>query len=51
MLQKWTEDLCQTDSDGDGRTNGQELGDPQCTWKLGDKSADGIDVTLSHPGM
>jgi hypothetical protein len=27
---KWTVDLCQKDSDKDGFTNGQELGDPDC---------------------
>jgi hypothetical protein len=27
----WTKELCQADSDGDGFSNGQELGDPQCT--------------------
>jgi hypothetical protein len=26
----WTADLCKKDSDGDGFTNGQELGDPDC---------------------
>jgi hypothetical protein len=26
----WTVELCQADSDGDGQTNGQELGDPCC---------------------
>lgn len=28
----WTQDLCNADTDGDGQTNGQELGDPCCTW-------------------
>jgi hypothetical protein len=28
--------LCPLDSDGDGWTNGRELGDPDCVWKLGD---------------
>ncbi|KAF1327944.1 Tetratricopeptide repeat protein 21b, partial [Globisporangium splendens] len=28
----WTVALCQVDSDGDGQTNGQELGDPCCEW-------------------
>lgn len=27
----WTVDLCRLDSDKDGATNGQELGDPDCT--------------------
>ncbi|EGZ21633.1 hypothetical protein PHYSODRAFT_313728 [Phytophthora sojae] len=28
----WTKTLCMADSDGDGQTNGQELGDPCCQW-------------------
>lgn len=28
----WTKELCEKDSDGDGLTNGQELGDPCCQW-------------------
>ncbi|KAI9985116.1 hypothetical protein PInf_004425 [Phytophthora infestans] len=28
----WTRELCQTDSDRDGQTNGEELGDPCCEW-------------------
>ena len=32
----WTKEFCQKDSDGDGRSNGVELGDPNCTWKRGD---------------
>lgn len=45
----WTKALCQKDSDGDGKTNGQELGDPDCTWRSNDppKFASG----LSHPGV
>ena len=27
--------MCEKDSDGDGWTNGQELGDPDCTWRPG----------------
>lgn len=34
---KWTKELCQLDSDGDGQTNGFELGDPCCIWKIGDE--------------
>ncbi|OWF51919.1 uncharacterized protein LOC110448415 [Mizuhopecten yessoensis] len=29
---KWTKDLCMKDSDGDGKANGIELGDPWCRW-------------------
>ncbi|XP_061173634.1 DBH-like monooxygenase protein 2 homolog [Saccostrea echinata] len=45
----WTSVLCQKDSDGDGKTNGQELGDPDCEWTLNNipKSV----VGLSHPGV
>jgi hypothetical protein len=51
----WTRTLCQMDSDGDGYTNGQELGDPCCTWKQGQID----DITMnsfdgffpSHPGF
>ena len=35
------------DSDGDGRTNGQELGDPSCVWTEG---AFVEKTGLSHPG-
>jgi hypothetical protein len=31
----WTKTLCQADSDGDGQSNGLELGDPLCTWAAG----------------
>ena len=36
------------DSDGDGKTNGEELGDPECVWKVGQKLT-GLQ-NLSHPG-
>ena len=54
--QAWTEDLCQHDSDGDGFTNGEELGDPCCLFKF---QADGVDPDyqalmdgweVTHPG-
>lgn len=28
----WTAALCEADSDADGFSNGEELGDPQCVW-------------------
>ena len=31
----WTANLCNQDSDGDGFTNGAELGDPDCMWRRG----------------
>ncbi|CAK4068458.1 unnamed protein product [Aphanomyces euteiches] len=44
----WTTALCQADSDGDGATNGEELGDPCCTWKVGATLAT---TTATHPGV
>jgi hypothetical protein len=44
----WTDELCRTDSDGDGRTNGAELGDPDCVWVMG---ADPTEPARSHPGI
>ena len=32
---EWTHGLCMEDSDGDGESNGLELGDPCCLWKVG----------------
>jgi len=46
--QNWTA-VCPLDSDHDGRTNGQELGDPNCTWKLGMASPSSSNLT--HPGQ
>ena len=45
---QWNVALCQLDSDGDGMTNGQELGDPNCVWTEGNapKRTDNI----THPG-
>ena len=48
-FQKWTRELCGMDSDGDGLTNGQELGDPYCTWTPEAKNPD-YKTGLSHPG-
>jgi hypothetical protein len=31
----WSRTLCTRDSDGDGQSNGLELGDPCCTWTSG----------------
>lgn len=42
----WSE-LYDLDSDGDGYTNGEELGDPQGTWRIGDPAPPGM---FSHPG-
>ena len=45
----WTLDLCMKDSDGDGKTNGEELGDPLCVWQRGDTSPQSGNIT--HPGF
>lgn len=48
---QWTTALCQADSDGDGQTNGQELGDPCCLWFTGaPDSAYMAGFSPSHPG-
>lgn len=47
--QIWDSCLCQRDSDGDGKTNGEELGDPDCVWQEGMQLPDTID-SLTHPG-
>ena len=49
MFQKWDRCLCETDSDGDGKTNGEELGDPACNWKPGPVPQ--RNTGLSHPGI
>ncbi|OWZ19176.1 hypothetical protein PHMEG_0006617 [Phytophthora megakarya] len=48
-LYMWTDKLCNKDSDGDGQTNGQELGDPCCEWDLLALSARWTEG-VSHPG-
>ena len=45
---KWTQALCLKDSDGDGASNGQELGDPDCIWSPGDTPSSS---EVSHPGF
>ena len=51
----WGPELAAIDSDDDGFTNGEELGDPDGTWQAGDDPpGDPADVTLpgdpdSHP--
>ncbi|KAG6611980.1 uncharacterized protein IUM83_17502 [Phytophthora cinnamomi] len=44
----WTTALCKEDTDGDGYTNGQELGDPCCTWTT-TNTAGLITDGVSHP--
>mmetsp|Transcript_20635 Transcript_20635/g.50874 ORF Transcript_20635/g.50874 Transcript_20635/m.50874 type:complete len:363 (-) Transcript_20635:512-1600(-) len=45
----WTLELCLADSDGDGVSNGQEMGDPCCVWKVGDVPAITDLASLSIP--
>mmetsp|Transcript_46006 Transcript_46006/g.107003 ORF Transcript_46006/g.107003 Transcript_46006/m.107003 type:complete len:531 (+) Transcript_46006:50-1642(+) len=45
---QWTMELCQEDSDGDGQSNGYELGDPRCVWTSGDTPE--RTIAISHPG-
>ncbi|XP_052806755.1 temptin-like [Mya arenaria] len=44
----WTVALCQADSDGDGVTNGAELGDPTCVWTAGGSPTG---RATGHPGI
>lgn len=46
---RWTPALCRMDSDGDGLSNGEELGDPCCRWTP-DNPVPLRTVMLSHPG-
>ncbi|XP_076436200.1 uncharacterized protein LOC143275807 [Babylonia areolata] len=46
---QWSKALCRADSDGDGLTNGQELGDPTCIWREGDIPQQTDHIT--HPGI
>lgn len=51
---KWTRELCLKDSDGDGRSNGEELGDPDCVWKAvkkGKPSPPTRTSGITHPGV
>ncbi len=40
-------DVCDVDSDGDGYSNGEELGDADCAWVTGDANPGGA---ISNPG-
>ncbi|XP_076104062.1 temptin-like [Mytilus galloprovincialis] len=45
---RWTQSLCNRDSDGDGYSNGEELGDPNCTWIEGQNPDY---EAIRHPGI
>ena len=45
----WSPSFASLDSDGDGFTNGQELGDPSGTWTTG-QPGPGIFSAVSNPG-
>lgn len=45
----WTTELCEADSDGDGLTNGFELGDPECVWTV--NSTPSRTENITHPGI
>lgn len=45
----WTRELCEMDSNQDGRTNGDELGDPFCTWTPGTQPYSSLNLT--NPGI
>ncbi|XP_055862928.1 dopamine beta-hydroxylase-like isoform X2 [Biomphalaria glabrata] len=46
---RWSRSLCLKDSDGDGWTNGQELGDPNCTWT--ESTQPFRTYAITHPGV
>lgn len=46
---QWGPELAQMDADGDGFTNGQELGDPEGLWKAGDADP-GEAAAVTMPG-
>ena len=47
---QWNTDLCRSDSDEDGKTNGEELGDPNCEWTQKSHEPPVANAT-SHPGI
>ncbi|XP_022318738.1 uncharacterized protein LOC111121664 [Crassostrea virginica] len=50
--QQWA-DICPEDTDSDGRTNGAEMGDPDCTWApCSATNGNCVKLTaVSHPGI
>lgn len=48
---EWSKEFCNADSDGDGQTNGEELGDPCCEWQMSDVPSPYMaSFVPSHPG-
>ena len=47
-MQKWDQTLCEKDSDGDGKSNGQELGDPECQWSAEDGECELYDIATRY---
>lgn len=43
--------ICMLDSDNDGATNGQELDDPNCTWRIGDSPRTGTSYDPANPNV
>ncbi|GMH44491.1 hypothetical protein BSKO_12443 [Bryopsis sp. KO-2023] len=49
---EWSRELCEKDSDGDGFSNGYELGDPCCIWQEGAEIPEWMrEWAISHPGF
>ncbi|XP_069138147.1 dopamine beta-hydroxylase-like [Argopecten irradians] len=44
----WNPNLCRMDSDDDGMSNGEELGDPDCVWTPGSTPTT---APTGHPGL
>eukprot|EP00122_Pirum_gemmata_P018505 Pgem_evm1s17334 len=42
---KWSKEFCNKDSDGDGITNGEELGDKDCSWTEGQPDPESKNLT------
>lgn len=50
-LMKWNSTFCTADADGDGYSNGEELGDPDCEWTIGAEAETDAWTIVSHPGF
>lgn len=42
--------MCELDSDGDGKSNGMELGDPSCSWTAASDNFPERLTGITHPG-